>query len=215
MNTASNLQEALQGKKLLVFDFDGTVADTSLLHAAAFAEVLTPLGIEVDYPSIAGLKTLDAMRQCLNGAGRILDETALAMLVSAKQNSVRQMIGEALQPLPGVDAFLRWAQRRYKLAMVTSGSRGTVSLALEKLGYIDWFDPLICADEVQHAKPDPEGFLSVIRVTSTPISDVLIFEDSEVGVLAAKNAGIECFQVKSPHSFLSYGFAFTEDIQYE
>ena len=160
MNTAFNLADALQGKKLLVFDFDGTVADTSPLHEAAFAEVLAPLGIAVDYSSIAGLKTLDAIRQCLNGAGRILDEAALARLVSAKQHSVRQMICEALQPLPGVDAFLRWAQRHYKLAMVTSGSRGTVSLALKKLGYTEWFDPLICADEVQHAKPDPEGFLS-------------------------------------------------------
>lgn len=81
MKKAHNLEDALRGKRLLIFDFDGTVADTTHLHAAAFSEVLATLGIEVDYPSIAGLKTLDAMRQCLHGAGHVLDESALAALV--------------------------------------------------------------------------------------------------------------------------------------
>ena len=63
------MHQLLQGKRLLIFDFDGTVADTSPLHAAAFAQVLAPLGIAVDYPAIAGLKTLDAMRKCLAAGG--------------------------------------------------------------------------------------------------------------------------------------------------
>ena len=182
--------EMLESKRLLIFDFDGTVADTTPLHAAAFSEVLAPLGIAVDYSCIAGLKTLDAMRQCLNEVGRTLDDAALAALVTAKQQCVRQMIGQALQPLPGVDAFLRWARPRYKLAMVTSGSRGTVSLALEKLGYGGWFDPLICADDVERAKPAPEGFLMALRLTGVLASDALVFEDSEAGFQAAAQAGL-------------------------
>jgi HAD superfamily hydrolase (TIGR01509 family) len=197
MKTAANLADALRGKRLLIFDFDGTVADTTPLHAAAFSEVLAPLGLVVDYSSIAGLKTLDAMRQCLNGAGRTLDEAELAALVTAKQQSVRQMIGQALQPLPGVDAFLRWARPRYKLAMVTSGSRGTVSLALEKLGYTGWFDPLVCADDVRHAKPDPEGFLEVIKRTGFSAKNALVFEDSAAGFSAAGSSKIDCCDVRS------------------
>ena len=208
MKPLINLEEALQGKRLLIFDFDGTVADTTPLHAAAFSQVLAPLGVMVDYSSIAGLKTLDAMRQCLDGAGRTLDEAAIAVLVTAKQQLVRQMIGQALQPLPGVDAFLHWARPRYKLAMVTSGSRGTVSLALEKLGYTGLFDPLICADDVQHAKPDPEGFLAVMRLTGVPLNEALVFEDSLAGVMAAKNAEIDCFDLIPPRTFLNYRASF-------
>ena len=193
---AEVLHKLLDGKQLLIFDFDGTVADTTPVHAAAFAEVLAPLGIMVDYSTIAGLKTLDAMRQCLNGAERTLDEAALAALVTAKQQCVRQMIGQALQPLPGVDAFLRWARPRYKLAMVTSGSRGTVSLALGKLGYTGWFDPLICADDVQQAKPDPEGFLTVIQRTGVPAKNAIVFEDSDAGLAAAASAELDCCDVR-------------------
>lgn len=183
--------EMLQGKRLLIFDFDGTVADTTPLHAAAFAQVLAPLGVAVDYPRIAGLKTLDAMRQCLNGVGRILDDAELAALVAAKQQRARQMIGKALKPLPGVDEFLRWARPRYRLAMVTSGSRGTVNLALEKLGYTGWFDPLVCADDMARAKPDPEGFLQVLRMTGVPAEEALVFEDSQAGFRAAEAADLD------------------------
>jgi HAD superfamily hydrolase (TIGR01509 family) len=197
MKTAPNLADALRGKRLLIFDFDGTVADTTPLHAAAFSEVLATLNIEVDYCRIAGLKTLDAMRQCLHEAGRVLDESALTALVIAKQQFVRQMIGHSLQPLPGVDSFLRWARPRYRLAMVTSGSRSTVSLALKQLGYTGWFDPLICADDVQQSKPDPEGFLAVIALTGVSANEALIFEDSVAGFAAANSAKIDYSDVRS------------------
>lgn len=190
------LTEALLGKRLLIFDFDGTVADTSSLHAAAFTEVLAPLGVVVDYPRIAGLNTLDAMLHCLQSAGRKLDELQLAALVTSKQKCVRRMIVQAVRPLPGVHSFLLWARPRYKLAMVTSGSRGTISLALDKLGYTDWFDPLICADDVKKAKPAPEGFLKALFSANVLASEALVFEDSEAGFQAASKAGLDYVDVR-------------------
>jgi len=74
--------------------------------------------------------------------------------------------------------------------MVTSGSRGTVSLALEKLGYTDWFDPLICADDVSQAKPAPEGFLKALQISGVPADAALVFEDSQAGFTAAAAAGL-------------------------
>jgi HAD superfamily hydrolase (TIGR01509 family) len=192
-----NLIEALQGKSLLIFDFDGTVADTSQMHATAFSKVLEPLGITSDYSRIAGMKTLDAMHQCLSRADRTVNDTELAALVNAKQQCVRQMICQALQPLPGVDEFLKWARMRYRLAMVTSGSRGTVSLALEKLGYADWFDPLICADDVHQAKPDPAGFLAAIEMTAVSKKYALVFEDSDAGIAAAAAADLDYCDVRT------------------
>ena len=197
MNFSNDICRMLKGKKLLIFDFDGTVADTTPLHAAAFAEVLAPLGIIIDYRSIAGMKTLDAMYKCLNDAGYSLPEKEVCELVAAKQRSVRLMIARDLQPLPGVNDFLHWAREHYRLAMVTSGSYGTVSLSLEKLGYTGWFDPLICADNIQKAKPDPEGFIKALQMTAIPAVNALVFEDSEAGFNAARCAGLDCIDVKS------------------
>ena len=101
MKQGDDLHQLLQGKRLLIFDFDGTVADTSPLHAAAFAQVLAPLGIAVDYPALAGLKTLDAMRKCLAATGREMPVEEIDTLVEAKQRLVRQMIAKHLVAVAG------------------------------------------------------------------------------------------------------------------
>jgi HAD superfamily hydrolase (TIGR01509 family) len=80
--------------------------------------------------------------------------------------------------------------------MATSGSRGTVELALKKLGYLQLFDPLICSDDVKHAKPSPDIFLNVLSLTGFLPDQAVIFEDSDAGIAAAKSAGILCIDVR-------------------
>ncbi len=187
------LQRSLIGKRLLIFDFDGTIADTSSMHARAFAEVLHPFAVPVDYPAIAGRSTTDAMALCFEKAGIVRpDDETMAELSLAQQERVLAMIRKDINTLPGVDRFLRWAKGHYWMAIATSGSRGTVSLALERLGYTNWFSSLITADEVTRAKPDPEAFLAALSATGFAATDALIFEDSEAGFAAAKAARIDC-----------------------
>lgn len=186
----------MAGRQLLIFDFDGTVADTTSLHAQAFTEVLGARGVLVHYPDIAGLKTQDAMRACLSKAGSECTDADVNVLTQAKQQRVRELIAEGLQPLPGVHEFLLWARHRYALAMATSGSRGTVSLALAALGYTGWFEPLVCADDVPRAKPAPDLFLAALGRTGLPASAALVFEDAPAGLQAAKAAGIDHVDVR-------------------
>ena len=196
MQWTHTIEQLLKGKQLLIFDFDGTLADTSPLHEAAFEQVLAPLGIAVHYPSIAGMKTEDAMVHSALSCGLVLSSDQLAALVKAKQTTVREMIASRLEPLPGVDSFLRWARQHYRLSMATSGSRGTVSLALEKLGYANWFSPMVCADDVERAKPHPDVFLKVLELTHVDRRGALIFEDSEAGFAAAHNAGVAFVDIR-------------------
>jgi HAD superfamily hydrolase (TIGR01509 family) len=196
MQRAHTIEQLLKGKQLLIFDFDGTVADTTPLHAVAFEQVLSPLGIAVHYPSIAGMKTEDAMVHSAQSCGRGLSASQLAVLVKAKQATVREMIASQLEPLPGMDGFLNWARKHYRLSMATSGSRGTVSLALEKLGYGNWFSPLVCSDDVERAKPYPDVFLKVLELTHYDRRGALVFEDSEAGFLSAARAGIAYVDVR-------------------
>jgi HAD superfamily hydrolase (TIGR01509 family) len=193
----------LKGKTLLIFDFDGTLANTGPLHAKAFKEILEPHGITVDYPAIAGMKTADAIQKCLLSIGLNLSEVKLDELVTAKQNYVRELIQKQLLPLPGVDAFLRWAKTRYRLALYSSGSRGTVELSLRKLGYTDWFDPMLCAEDVKVAKPSPEGFKKILQVSKISANFAIVFEDSEAGLLAATRASLDVVDVNPPFCFSS------------
>lgn len=198
MNDAGSITAAfdlITAKRLLIFDFDGTLADTSPLHAEAFKDVLCPLGVQADYALLAGLRTQDALLLALRTAG--IDEKGLDLgtLVRAKQIRARELISQRLEPIPAVDKFLSWARRRCRLAICSSGSRGSIGLALEKLGYANWFDPIICADDVVQAKPDPEGYLKVLQLTGVNATEALVFEDSSTGVEAALRAGIETVDV--------------------
>ena len=190
------LRRLLDGKRLLIFDFDGTLADTSPLHEAAFNAVLSPWEFSVDYPAIAGLRTRDALASSFAAVGMNVPESQLQDLTLSKQAHVRALIQEDLRPLPGVDQFLRWARSRYHLALYSSGSRGTVTLSMEKLGYEGWFDPMVCAEDVMHAKPDPEGFVKVLRMTGICAEEGIVFEDSGAGLEAAQHAGLTTLDVR-------------------
>jgi len=195
MQLTQELTNVLKGKQVLIFDFDGTIADTSPLHAAAFERVLSPLGILVDYHSIAGMKTVDAMLVRMKEHGVILRNDQIRNLVLVKQKLVRKMIREQLHPLPGVDRFLKCVEKDFRLSIATSGSRGTVEEALSKLGYLTLFDPVICAEDVDFAKPNPQIFEKVLLVTGYKPKDALVFEDSDVGLEAARAAGIESVRI--------------------
>ncbi|MCL4477974.1 MAG: HAD family phosphatase [Deltaproteobacteria bacterium] len=201
MLDSKSLVELLEQKKLLIFDFDGTLADTSPLHARAFLKVLAPYNIKVDYQSIAGMKTKDAIKQCLIANGRNLSPNEIDTLVTAKQQYARILIKNELKPLPGVDEFLQWAKPRYRLAMYSSGSRDTINIALDKLGYTGWFVPMLCSDDVTHAKPDPEGYLMILKITGVSAKEAIVFEDSDAGIEAASYAGITIVDVRLPFRF--------------
>lgn len=196
MTPAPALLNALIGKKMLIFDFDGTVADTSLLHAQAFADTLVPLGLLFCYPDIAGMRTSDAILHCYDYSGINRPSPAvLKHLVLKKQQRVRDLINISLQPSPLMDEFLQWSKSRFFIALVTSGSRATVTLALNKLGYASLFRTFIFAEDVKLAKPDPEGLLLALHSFDCRPEEVLVFEDSAAGFTAASKANLQCINI--------------------
>jgi HAD superfamily hydrolase (TIGR01509 family) len=195
VQNAIPLHKMLIGKRLLIFDFDGTLVDTGPLHEAAFNTVLEPWGFKVDYPAIAGLRTVDAFLAIFAANNLSVSKLKIQELTLSKQFTVRALIERELEPMPGVDKFLRWALPRYRLALFSSGSTETVNFAIRKLNYTGWFDPLLCSEDVENAKPHPEGFLKVLSISKVSADQAIIFEDSDVGVLSARRANVSCVRV--------------------
>ena len=184
-------------KEILIFDFDGTLADTSTLHERAFKEILKPYSINFKYKDIAGKRTKDAIDHIIQCAGKEFAKDELEKLVHTKQKLVRKLIKSDLKPIEGVNEFLAWAKKRYFLALCTSGSRETIEISLEKIGYLNFFNLMICSEDVSNGKPNPEGFLKIINITKIKKNNALIFEDSEIGIEAAKRAGIDFIDVRN------------------
>ena len=191
MLLTQKLEKVIEGKKLLIFDFDGTIADTTKFHEIAFCETLSRFGLTVSYPRIAGMRTTEALAECFKLANLPIPSSEILLeLVYKKQEVVRKLINKNLGPMPLVDKFLRWAYSRYRLALVTSGSKTTVQTALKKLGYEGLFTTQLYAEDVQRGKPDPEGFKLALKIQCCVPSQALIFEDSVMGFQAANEAKI-------------------------
>jgi HAD superfamily hydrolase (TIGR01509 family) len=192
---ASPLAELLSRKRLLIFDLDGTLVDSSPLHARAFAETFAPHGVEIDYPRIAGMTTAAAVDRLAAEAGLDLDEAEKAGLVGAKRKRGLELIGQELAAIEGAPDFVRAAAGRFRLALCTSGSRRSVETALARVGLAGCFDPEITADDVRHGKPDPEAFLQALGRAEAIAEEALIFEDADSGIAAAAAAGIDALRV--------------------
>jgi HAD superfamily hydrolase (TIGR01509 family) len=185
----------LSRKRLLIFDFDGTLVDSSPLHARAFSEAFAPHGVEVDYARIAGMTTETAVARIAAEAALELDAAAQARLVDAKRARALELIERELEAIEGAPDFVRAAAIRYRLALCTSASRRSLEAALARVGLAGCFDPVVAAEDVARGKPDPETFRQALGRAGIPAGEALVFEDADSGIAGAKAAGIEVLRI--------------------
>lgn len=192
---ASPLTDLLARKRLLIFDLDGTLVNSSPLHARAFAQAFAPLGIGVDYTSVAGLTTESAVDSLANAAGVALTPETRTELIRQKRELALVLIDTELQAIPGAPAFVRAATDRWTRALCTSASRANADAALHRVGLTGCFNWIVTANDVSHGKPDPEVFLAALDQSGIAAADALIFEDAPSGLAAAASAGIDAIEI--------------------
>jgi HAD superfamily hydrolase (TIGR01509 family) len=184
-------------KKLLIFDYDGTIADTASIHARAFDLTLRTKGLLYNYSDIAGLRTEDALRKIFHSNNLYL-ENEIKPISIIKKKFALDIMQQELKLIPGFESFINLASQNYLLSVVSSGSRASVYLGLEKFNLINTFHNIICSDDIKLSKPSPEGFLTSLESFSgVTKQDSIIFEDSNVGFEAAANAGIDFIDINN------------------
>ncbi|MCX4471283.1 HAD family hydrolase [Micromonospora sp. NBC_01655] len=87
---------------------------------------------------------------------------------------------------------------RVPFAVVSGSTRESVTASLSALGLLDRFDVLVCAGDYARPKPDPEAFLLAARLLGVPPRSCLVFEDADLGIRAATEAGMASVRVPQP-----------------
>lgn len=190
-----SLVDLLARKRLLVFDLDGTLVDSSPLHARAFEEACAPFGIAVDYANVAGLTTESAIDRLSHTAGVSLTPEERKGLVDRKRALALSLIESELQPLPGAPEFVSATGGRWQRTLCTSASRAGAEASLRRTGMEGCFDWIVTAGDVIRGKPDPEIFLAALDRAAVPPADALVFEDAPSGLAAARAAGIKAIEI--------------------
>lgn len=185
----------------ILFDLDGTLANTDPIHLAIWADLLKPYGYQVDedfyQQRISGRLNLDIVQDLLPH----LSPAAESEFSAYKEMRFRQAASTQLQPLPGLIPLLDWADRqRLSMAVVTNAPRDNAEFMLETLGLSDRFEPVIMAGELARGKPDPLPYQEALRQLTLSPEAAIVFEDSHTGVRAAVAAGLTVIGIASTHA---------------
>ncbi|MFX1318829.1 MAG: HAD family hydrolase [Promethearchaeota archaeon] len=188
MVTSSALIEAV------FFDVDGVVVESELLHLQTFNEILEPYGIEVSEKEwktrFLGAGSATIMTTLFEEHGIIDDPTPI---IDQRRILYREHVLRGdLQPIPGFIAFYESVINAHlPVAFVSTGHPANLNAALESLGLLGKH-PVIDVTQVTRIKPDPEPYLIAAHAVRVPPKKCLVFEDSPIGIMAAKSAGMTC-----------------------
>jgi HAD superfamily hydrolase (TIGR01509 family) len=187
--------------KALIFDFDGLIMDTESPEVdgwkAIYAEYGQEFPLQVWLRDVVGstIANFDPAAHLAARLGRQLDLPAL-------RSRVRQYRLQTLSTspaLPGVMDYIESAKRLgLRLAVASSSEHAWVEKYLRQLGLLAAFELLICRENVRHIKPEPDLFLAALEALNLQAGDVLVLEDSQNGVLAARRAGMRVVAVPNP-----------------
>jgi haloacid dehalogenase superfamily, subfamily IA, variant 3 with third motif having DD or ED/haloacid dehalogenase superfamily, subfamily IA, variant 1 with third motif having Dx(3-4)D or Dx(3-4)E len=182
----------LENIKALFFDLDGTLVDSEPLKALSLSETMKHFGADVApdvYKSVMG-----------QSWERVLQEFFKHGEITISENEFNPIFREKYKVLIATqltaNAKLRsWLldlkSQNLKLALVSSAACWMIDGILKQVKLEDIFDLIVSGDDVKKHKPDPEAYLLALKKLTLNPADVLIFEDSEAGILAARNSNIK------------------------
>jgi HAD superfamily hydrolase (TIGR01509 family) len=183
--------------RALLFDLDGTLAETDSLHLPTWVDALEPYGVEVDEEfykeKISGRSTGEIVRDLLPD---LTDEEGRS-IGDAKEASFRERASE-LEALPGLADFIKQGRERgIQIALVTNAPEENVEAILPALNLRDCFDVVVLADDVEAVKPDPAPYRAALKKTGVRAGEALAFEDSVSGISSSVAAGIPTVGIAS------------------
>jgi HAD superfamily hydrolase (TIGR01509 family) len=183
--------------RALLFDLDGTLAETDSLHLPTWVDVLRPHGIEVDEEfyreRISGRSNSKIVEDLLPD----LSTEEGRRLADAKEASFRERAGE-LEPLPGLLDFVEEGKNRgLSLVLVTNAPEANVEAILLALELREFFDEVVLSDEVGPVKPDPAPYRAALDRLNVLPEEALAFEDSTSGIASAVGAGVATVGIAS------------------
>ncbi len=183
----------------LIFDLDGTLANTEMLHFRAWRETLLQNGVGVfsfeDFLRYVGTSNEKVANDYIQSADINKSQQEL---IKQKQTLYMDLIPE-VELCSGARKILERFDGEMSLAVASSSHEKEIRAILEIHDLISYFPVILGGDMVQKRKPDPEIYLKAVALLGKSPAECTAFEDSGPGLNAAKNAGMKAIAV--PNEF--------------
>jgi len=186
------LPEHIKG---LIFDCDGTLADTMPLHWRAWQMVTQRYGLhfpENRFYAFGGVPSRDILKMLSEEQGRSLDHIAVA---HEKENAYLPLMME-VEPVHAVVEIAKSNFGKIPMAVASGGTQKIICEVLEHLKIRNLFDAVVTSEMVKNQKPAPDIFLEAARRIGVEPKFCRAYEDTELGLQAIRAAGMEAVDVR-------------------
>lgn len=187
--------------RAILFDLDGTLANTDPIHFKTWRDLLTDYDLDIDRDfyddHFSGRLNIDIIQDILPH----LSPEEGKRLSDRKEAEFRRRAETELIPLAGLPEFLQWTLSEHlKRAIVTNAPPTNAHFMLNMLQLKDFFSTVVIGEELAFGKPHPLPYKTGLEQLQVSPQDALVFEDSPSGIQSAVDAGIVTVGVASTHS---------------
>jgi phosphoglycolate phosphatase len=187
-----------QSGAALLFDIDGTLADTDPLHLEAFNRTFEPYGYHFSKERFA-LELQGKANEAI--ARRFVPDLSpeqQKVVMAGKEALFRDLARSEIHAVPGLFELLDLADASgLPMAAVTNAPRANADLILNGLGIRHRFDALVIGEELAHGKPHPLPYLEGLRQLGAAAEASVAFEDSRTGIASATGAGLKTIGMRT------------------
>jgi HAD superfamily hydrolase (TIGR01509 family) len=175
----------------LLLDFNGTLSEDEPLLYAIFEELFAAAGKPVTeaeyYDRLAGLSDPEVVEAWLGrpDPAVVAEKIRLYRERSADGHTISTQARQAVHE----------AAEKVTVAIVSGSARPEIEPVLEAAGLSSLIEAIVASEDVEHGKPAPDGYLRALELVGVEPAQAVALEDSEVGVAAAKAAGLRCYAV--------------------
>ncbi len=181
--------------KGLIFDCDGTLADTMPLHWRAWNQVTARHGIhfpEDRFYSLGGVPSRDILQMLRDEQRLQIDPIAVAKEKELVYLDYMHQVG----PIHEVVNIAREHHGRLPMAVASGGIRPIIEKVLVHLGIRDYFATIVTSEDVVNQKPAPDIFLEAARRIGVDPKFCRAYEDTDLGMTAIRSAGMDAIDVR-------------------
>ena len=196
--------------RAVIFDFDGVITDSEVLHLRAFNQSLAPYGVEIStkdyYTNYLGFSDFDCYKTLIDNGLLKIDERQIGSIIKEKSKIFEELTKTEGRTIEGVHEFLQMLKQNNIPMAICSGSLLVeIEVMLEESNLRHFFAVIVSAEQVKKGKPHPEGFLLVLQKLNEtchpPITagECIVIEDSHWGLQAGKAAGMHTIAVTNSY----------------
>ena len=183
-----------QEAKALIFDLDGTIANTMPNHFISWRKAVIPYGIDFNaslFMQLTGMPRTATIEKLNNMFGTKMNPEIVGKVKEDHFNSLVNLTEE----IEAVTNVIRKYHTILPMSIGTGSTKKGAQKTLEVIGFENYFDIVITADDIINHKPHPETFLKCAELMGVKPQDCVVFEDGILGMNAAKEAGMMVIDV--------------------